>query len=120
MRRTDGEVARQSVRLAFPDRDRAEQRHAAGERSFACFCVLPEWLAGHTPYEILITDIPEGVMAVSACLQEAEDGVPIFGAACFHTDGIVLDVRYGVLRVLGRHDFCAWSLLAGIMLLLHW
>jgi hypothetical protein len=66
------------------------------------------------------SDIPEGVLAVSAWLQEAEDGVPIFGTARFYTDGIALGVRHGVLRVLGGHDFGDGSLPAGIMLLLHW
>jgi hypothetical protein len=120
IRRKEDEVARQTLRFAFPHRDRAEQRYIAGQRSIGCFCVLPEWLAGDAEYEIVLTGIPEGVLAVSAWLQEAEDGVPIFGTARFYTDGIALDVRHGVLRVLGGHDFGDWSLPAGIMLLLHW
>jgi len=39
--------------------------------------------------------------------------------ARFYTDGIALDVRHGVLRVLGGHNFGDGSLPAGILLLLH-
>src|SRR5262245_7107374 len=82
----------------FPYRERAERRHAAGESSFGCFVSLPVLLAGDTGYEILIAGVPEGVMAVSAWLQEADDGVPMVAAARFQTEGVALDVRRGEVR----------------------
>jgi len=117
---TQREGARRTVRLSLPRHSAAEQRHATGARSFGCFVMLPEACVGETEYEVLVTDIPEGVMAVSAWLQEAEDGVPIVGTARFRTEGVALDVRFGLLRVLGGHDFRAWALPTGMMLLLHW
>jgi hypothetical protein len=112
--------AQRAVWLSFPQRRAAEQRRAAGARSFGGFVVLPEWLVGGTAYEIRVTEIPEGVLAVSAWLQEAEHGVPIHGTARFYTEGVALDARHGTLRVLGHHDFAAWPLPAGILLFLHW
>src|SRR5439155_10298248 len=86
----DRREARGTVQLDFPHRERAERRHAAGESSFGCFVSLPALLAGDTGYEILVAGIPEGVMAVSAWLQEADDGVPMVAAARFQTEGVAL------------------------------
>jgi hypothetical protein len=116
----DRHEARGTVQLDFPHRERAERRHTGGESSFGCFVALPALLAGNTGYEIRVTGIPEGVMAVSAWLQEADDGVPMVAAARFQTEGVALDVRRGEVRVLGRHDFQAWPLPAGLLLILHW
>jgi hypothetical protein len=114
------EVARWTLWLPFPHRGRAEQRRAGGDRTWGGFVPLPEALFAETEYEIILTEIPEGVMAASAWLQEAEDRVPISGTARFYTDGVALDVRRGTLRVIGRHDFEYWPLPAGVMLILHW
>jgi hypothetical protein len=119
-KRIDEKASRQMHRVRFPFRDQASQRYVAGERCFGCFVVLPERLVGGIDYDIILTDIPEGVMAASGWLQETEDGVPIAATARFYTQGIAMDVRHGLIRVLGGHDFRAWSLPAGIMLLLHW
>jgi hypothetical protein len=117
---TQPEVIRRTLWASFSHRDRAEGRRAAGAQTWGGFVALPERLEGEVAYEIILAEIPDGVMAVSAWLQEAEDGVPIAGTARFFTDGVALDVRHGTLRLLGRHDFLEWSLPAGIMLLLHW
>lgn len=113
-------VVRRTMWVTFPHRERAEQRRASGEWTWGGFVALPELMEGEVEYEVVLAQIPEGVMAVTAWLQEAEDGVPIAETARFRTDGVALDVRRGTLRVLGHHDFVDWPLPAGIMLILHW
>jgi hypothetical protein len=117
---TEPEIVRQKVWVAFPYSERVAKLRAAGANTWGGFVVLPDRLEGDVEYEIIITEIPEGVMAASAWLQEAEERVPIAETAQFITGGVALDVRRGALRVLGYHDFIEWSLPTGIMLILHW
>jgi hypothetical protein len=117
---TPPEVVRLTVWVTFPYAERVAKLRASGAVTWGGFVALPEHLDGDTEYEILVTEIPEGVMAASAWLQEAEDRVPIAATAQFFTLGVALDVRRGALRILGSHDFLGWSLPAGLMLILHW
>jgi len=117
---TRPEIVRRKVWIAFPYGERVAQRRASGALTWGGFVVLPDRLDGDVEYEIIITEIPEGVMAASAWLQEAEERVPIAETAQFSTRGVALDVRHGTLRILGSHDFIEWPLPTGIMLILHW
>jgi hypothetical protein len=117
---TQPEVVRQKTWVTFPYGERVAKDRAAGAHTWGGFVALPDRLEGEVEYEIIITEIPEGVMAASAWLQEAEERVPIAETAQFVTLGIALDVRRGTLRVLGSHDFIEWPLPAGMMLILHW
>jgi hypothetical protein len=117
---TRPEIVRRKVWVPFPYGERVAHRRAAGALTWGGFVPLPDPLEGDVEYEILITEVPEGVMAASAWLQEAEDRVPIAEAAQLVTAGVALDVRRGTLRILGCHDFVHWPLPAGIMLILHW
>lgn len=114
------EVVRRKVCVAFPYGERVAQRRATGALSWGGFVAAPDRLEGDVEYEIVVTEIPEGVMAASAWLQEADDRVPIAETAQFFTLGVALDVRRGTLRVTGGHDFTPWPLPVGIMLILHW
>lgn len=117
---TQPEIVRRQMWVAFPYGESVAKRRAGGAHTWGGFIPLHDRLEVDVEYEIVITGIPEGVMAASAWLQEAEERVPIAETARFVTAGVALDVRRGSLRVLGFHDFTPWPLSAGIMLMLHW